>query len=194
MCLCRYDQRRLVSERRYGNRRFWCIKVNGEGKKSIWTDLDKELPQIWAEAKELYLVHKDDLGWFNGNDIRKQTDDQNLSFKEVDPLVSIIEDFLERPLPSNWYSYSPEDRRDYFDTKANCLHGLSPKEPSIIREKVCPGEILSECLLMPRAKQTSNDVKRVNKIMKSMEGWYEIGSSVFSGYGKCRGFRRVEKR
>lgn len=176
-----------------GNRRFWCVHVDGNAEKSVWKDLDDEVDQIWAEAKILYLEHSGDIGWFNGNDIRNEIEVQDQSFREVDPWKPIIESWLDTKLPSNWYSYPMADRHDWFDTKAPGLHGLSVGQESIIRQKVCPNEILNECLLKPRDMQTGQDVRRVNRIMKSMEGWTEIGSSDFNVYGKSRGFRRVPK-
>lgn len=176
-----------------GNRRFWCIHVDGGGKKSVWNDLDKEVDQIWAEAKTLYELHKGDIGWFNGNDIREEVEKQDTAFQESDPWRPLIEEWLERELPSNWYSYSMSDRRDWFDSKAPGLHGLSAGEQRIKRQKVCPNEILNECLLKPKDMQTSQDVRRVNKIMKTLPSWKEIGSSDFNAYGKSRGFRRIKE-
>ena len=175
-----------------GNRRFWCVEAYGKGNKSIWDDLPKELDQIWAEAKEIYLAHQGDGSWFNGSDIASTVEMEASRFKEVDPWKALIGEWLERSLPSNWYSYSLEERRDYFDPDAPGLHGTSYDEEVIKRSKVCPEEILNECLQKPKGQQASLDIRRVNKIMSNMEGWEKVAATNFPGYGKARGFQRIK--
>lgn len=175
-----------------GNRRFWCLEAKNEPTKSIWDSLSYEVDLLWAEAKALYQVHKNEGGWFNGQGIEALVEEEANRFKEIDPWESLIREWLDRELPDNWYKMTPEDRHDFFDPKADGLHGLSYDDKPIKRMRVCPQEILNECILKPKAQQTSLDVRRVNKIMTNMEGWRKIKPTIFSGYGQCRGYERVD--
>ena len=91
---------------RTGNRRFWPIDVF-KGKKNIFTELEKERDQIWAEAYKLY----------KGGESVYLTNDENLlansmqeDHLEMDELDQIIEDRLNWDAPiEQWQEYTHTD-------------------------------------------------------------------------------------
>lgn len=175
-----------------GNRRFWCLKVTKKATKSVWDDLSKEIPQLWAEALTLYRAHQNDGDWFGGADIRMTTEEEAAKFREVDPWIALIQSWLDTKIPEGFYGLSISERHDYFDPNAYCDHAPGPYQRAILRQRVCPQEILNECLLKPKAQQTSQDIRRVNKVMQEMPGWQKIGAYNTKGYGTSRGYERIE--
>ena len=116
-----------------GNRRFWNVKVNGDGKYKPWELDSKTIKQIWAEVvqiaesgEKLYLDPK--LETYAKQDQRKAM--------EHDEREGLVREYLEILLPDNWDSpccKTPHITED--EIKARVLkvyNGLiSDKEPFI---------------------------------------------------------------
>ena len=165
-----------------GGRRFWPIEVDvHKPTKKVPSDLPKERDQIWAEAycryqlgESLYL--KDEL-----LDAAIAMQEQ---YTEVDPLKGQIEDFLEQPIPDNWYSLSAKDRELYFYSE------MKGETSTMLRDRICALEIWRECL-QEKKTMSKADSARINNILRTLPGWEESSRIRFGeGYGRQRGFVR----
>jgi putative DNA primase/helicase len=151
-----------------GNRRFWPIRVLGDGSKQPWNLCDEEVSQIWAEAvslfnagEELYL--KGDVATIAANEQREA-----LESDDREGLVSV---YLETPLPDNWDLLDIYRRQEYF---------RSPDDPTrptgtIRRTQVSNIEIWCECFGRNRDAIKKSDSYEIEAILKSIGGWERYG-------------------
>ncbi|HCW04371.1 MAG TPA: hypothetical protein DGK91_07505 [Clostridium sp.] len=88
-----------------GNRRFWPVDVyKGKHNKDVFTDLDKEVGQIWAEAIELY---KKGYQIHPTEEEEKLAEEQQNSHMELDELEQLLEDRLKWDTPKEeWGAYT----------------------------------------------------------------------------------------
>ena len=168
-----------------GNRRFWNVKVSGEGKFKPW-DLDKDtIDQIWAEVKilaeageKLYLPHE----------LEKYAEAEQREAMEQDDREGLVRDYLERLLPENWYEKDSYARRDYFRDQDD------PTQPegTMKREHVSNMEIWCECFGRSKADLKPADSYAISSIMARIEGWQKSGRYHHDGvYGKQRIYTRT---
>lgn len=97
-----------------GNRRFWVVKVTGGIGVRHWRDkLKSEVGQIWAEA---YNIYKNGEELMLPDELDKQMRAYVETFNETmgDPLRDYLAEWLEIPLPTDWDTYEPKKRADYF--------------------------------------------------------------------------------
>lgn len=149
---------------RTGNRRFWPIEVSHGMNRAR---LEAEVDQLWAEA---YVI------WKGGENIWMDTKHLEALLAEAldehmvqDELVGQLSDFLDTPLPKNWYDLKPETRRDYIqgDTVADTTRD------TMRRDSVCISEIRVEMCGEDRRRNGGNDLlsRRLANLMNTMPGW-----------------------
>lgn len=157
-----------------GNRRFWVVGVTGGKGVRHWRDeLRANVGQIWAEAHHIYkegesLTLSDELDALARNRAEK--------FNEImgDPLRDYLSEWLEIPLPTDWDTYEPKRRVDYF-------RHYDPLEPagSVKRSRVAICEIVTTC---PYPGVTKYNPQRIGATLKSL-GWMpEKGQKRLPGF------------
>jgi predicted P-loop ATPase len=168
-----------------GNRRFWPIDVGVHpSKKSIWTDLPKEVDQIWAEAYTYWMLGEP---LYLSKDVEKLAEEMQESHREASGKEGMIRDFLEKKIPSNWDSMDLMKRRQFW----NGTLVLPEGETLVEREKVCAMEIWSECLNGDARYMKRIDSMEINGIMSAMSGWKRNKSKRrFGPYGILSGFEK----
>lgn len=103
----------------------------------------------------------------------------------TDPWESIIEEYLNRPIPEDWFDRSIEEQRNFWIFKSDENINL------IMRDRVCASEILTICLEIEPKRQTSLDRKRVLDIIrKKLEYSYKSNVKFGQSYGQTSGFLR----
>lgn len=166
-----------------GNRRFWSVDTYiNKPTKSVFNDLDNEVPQIWAEAvlrwqlgETLYLS----LEMESEAEIRRQ------GHIERDPLQGQIEDFLEKQIPKDWTKWSIERRRMFWGNPVPDTVELVP------RDRVCALEIWNECLGNYK-HPPKIEAHRINAVLEIIPGWERAGNIRFGiSYGTQKGFKPV---
>ena len=170
-----------------GNRRFWPVDVNDEKRtKNVSEDLtDYEVDQIWAEAvqaaktERLYLDDESSL----------YAAERQKAHTELDDRAGIVEQYLDRMLPTDWYAMSLAEHLIYL---------ASDDKPSkgFIRNRTCPLEIYCECFGGDVKNFTSRDKKAIEGILELSGHWLKIneGKSNFGEvYGRQRYYCRSEK-
>jgi hypothetical protein len=164
-----------------GGRRFWPVDVGvSKNIKSVFTDLDLEVNQIWAEAVFYWRIGEP--LHFTG-ELEEEAKRQQESHSEADAREGVIREFVEKPVPINWEKRTLGDRR---------IHWSGPFGQDISetkeRDRVCAAEVWCECLggdlkLLKRA-----DVIGINRILESMPGWKKCKMPFrFGPYGLVKG-------
>lgn len=169
---------------RTGNRRYWSIDVGVRPpSKSVFTDLDGEADQLWAEAvfrwrlgEPLYLpkeLERDALA------------DQE-AHRETSPREGAIVEFLSRPVPLDWQSWSREQRQVFWS-------GTLADPPELTsRTRVCAQEIWVEAFGGNPKDLSARDAKEINDIVASLPGWKRAGRAIRCGpYGPQKGLEKL---
>ncbi|MDE5706074.1 virulence-associated E family protein [Muribaculum sp.] len=170
-----------------GNRRWWIVPVNGTGDVGEWiTRLSDEVPQIWAEAYQIYL---------NGEDIcnvSKPTDEYmakmqwEYSEDAADPMSGMIDAFLDTLLPADWETRNESERRAYFRNR-----DMLDTAGTVRRDKICAVVYLCERTgLLPKDKGYKAAAVKFNAHMRGKSDWSECDRIDFTFYGRQRGYVR----
>lgn len=171
-----------------GNRRFWPVTIDvHEPTKSVWDDLDKEVDQIWAEAKVIFTLGED-LDMMTDEEKRLTLEAQEM-YREVNDKEGLIQEFLDRPVPENWDQMDLGQRRQY-------LNGNLLAEGRLVkRDKICALEVWCECLGGDARRMRRQDSIEINNVLSVLPEWRRNNSSRRYGYaGKQRGYERVKNK
>lgn len=170
-----------------GNRRFWIVKCNQTLQKRMWDENDKNYrDQFWSEAKEIYESGEE--LYLEGNLLDIATDYQNEAL-EQDERVGIVEQYLNRILPTNWHEMDLYKRRSFLNgDDFICEKG------TIQRTEVSNAEIWCECFGKSQSDLKSSDSYQLAAIMKQIGGW-ERTSSIKKQpiYGRQKIYKKVTK-
>ena len=170
-----------------GNRRYWPLDVNMDRAiKDMWKDLnDKEVQQIWAEARNRYELKE--LMWL-GDELEKAAWEHQEAHREVDPRKEDVVEYLDISLPENWYDLDILQKRDF-------LEGNSPElKGTVERDRVNADEVINECLYRKGMKLGNiYDVKDVNDMIREIPGWeYKKNIKFPKGKYPRTGFKRCK--
>lgn len=146
-----------------GNRRFWIVRVTGgKGGPRAWaTKLRKEVPQIWAEAKEIYQAGEELM--LSPDQEREMAEIvKNYGEEMGDPLREYLADWLEIRLPADWPTRDIRRRREYY-----CCYDPNEPEGVVRRDEVAVSEIVTTC---PYPGITRYSPQRIGAILRSL-GW-----------------------
>lgn len=101
----------------------------------------------------------------------------------VDPWESIIAEYLQRPIPTNWFDKSIEEQKNYW------VFNSEEDKDLMERDRVCASELLTVCLGIEAKRQTNLDRKRVIDVVRKMSEYKYLSSVRFGkSYGKTSGF------
>lgn len=174
-----------------GNRRFWPVKVGVQKiTKSLWADdIKYVIGQIWAEA---YQAFYNGEGVWIGKNIEKLAEKVQKAHTEENPLEGLLLEFLDKPLPANWYELDLQTRRDYF--RGDCFD--IDMTDSFIRDKISPIEVWCELLGGDLRRFSSYDNREIRGTLENLEGWklYRNGWSSLrfgTAYGSQRTYVRA---
>jgi len=174
-----------------GNRRFWCIDVNPvNAKYSVFNDLTPDIVcQMWAEA--YYRWQMGELLYLTG-EAEKQSIIEQEKHMEVNDKMGLIEEFLNKPIPSDWYTNSArwtKNMRDMFlKNENNSIENIELVE----RTQVCTMEIWCDCLGGDPKYLKKPEQMELTAIMAQIRGWEKAKSQLYFGsYGRLRGYKKV---
>lgn len=175
-----------------GNRRFWVIPVVAELRKyRDWSEaIRRDRDQLWAEAVHYY---KQGEPLYLSEDLEAQAKQRQQDFNDDndDPIVAMLDKYLNTLLPVNWDTMDIQARRSY-------LRDPDPlqAEGTVKRDKVCAAEFICEQLGKDMAdKDYKYLCRRVSKMIGDRPEWERVSSTKHAAklYGTQRGFRRVEQ-
>lgn len=163
-----------------GNRRFWPIDAGVQKPtKNVFTDLEGEVDQIWAEVF---------LYWQLGEKLcltgeqEKEALMQQETHRETDPKEGIINEFVERKVPPDWNKRTLNERRMYWSPEIK-----SDAEVVIDRDRICAAEIWCECFNGDLKCMKRMDSVFINRVLAKILGFKSYHGR-FSCYGQQKGF------
>lgn len=169
-----------------GNRRYWNVKVPGNGKHKPWELDDDTVKQIWAETvvyakagEKLYLPPE----------LEDYAKEEQRAAMERDDREGLVQEYLDMMLPDNWESMDVYKRREYVRDADD------PTRPVgfVRRMEVSNMEIWCECFGKPKEDMKPSDSYALSAIMERIDGWSKTGKArVIPIYGKQRIYRRDE--
>ncbi|MFT8709466.1 MAG: virulence-associated E family protein [Sporolactobacillus sp.] len=167
-----------------GGRRFLPIDVGTQKPiKDVFTDLDDEVDQLWAEAVMRWRLGE---SLFLTGELEREAKRQQEDHSETDPWEGAIRGFLERPVPLDWAKKDTNARLLYWNNEFG-----KPEHPpeTTQRDRVCAQEIWVECLGNRDLRfMKRRDAAQINDILGRIEGWKKIRTPYrFGPYGKIKG-------
>ena len=170
-----------------GNRRFWPVDVHEDLRTKLVTeDLDDyEVDQIWAEA----VVAAKTERLFLDDTARMEATERQRAHTELDDRAGLVEQYLDRKLPNNWYSMSIPEHLMYLSSDD------VPKD-GFIRSRTCPLEIYCECFGGDVKNFNSRDKKAIEGILELSGHWLRVGDAKANfgeTYGRQRYYSRTER-
>lgn len=174
-----------------GNRRFWPVRISGDGKRKAWQMSVYDVEQIWAETLVLYA--KGEKLYLEGSDVELATNEQ-ADAMESDEREGLVRTYLETLLPDDWNALSLYERRNYLNGSE---FGGESRIGTVERTLVCNMEIWCECFGRDASAMKPADSYAIAGIMKKINGWNKYqgnknGTSNFPIYGRQRCYEKIE--
>ena len=175
-----------------GDRRYFPVKCEvTEPTKNVFSDLDKERDQLWAEAVHLY---KEGLELYLDRDLEREAAQVREMHKEDRPKVGMVRAFLDRPVPIDWYELDTPARLNWLRGMDQDTQLFDPEDELnfMIRDKTCIAEIWCELFEKRKGDMRPIDSKEIGDIMRSLSDEWEVSKNPlnFGPYGRQRGFIR----
>lgn len=146
-----------------GNRRFWPVRTRSGSQKPSW-GLDREtIDQIWSETM-VYFRAGEPL--YLPAEIESIAKREQMNAMESDEREGIIEDYLNRLLPSGWDGMSLRDRREYVHDEDSLIGDR--RAGTVKRMAVTTLEIWCECLYRDRANLRRADSNELIAILERL--------------------------
>lgn len=174
-----------------GNRRFWPVRISGDGKRKAWQMSVYDVEQIWAETLVLYA--KGEKLYLEGSDVELATNEQ-ADAMESDEREGLVRTYLDTLLPDDWNDLSLYERRNYLNGSE---FGGESRVGTVERTLVCNMEIWCECFGRDASAMKPADSYAIAGIMKKINGWNKYqgnknGTSNFPIYGRQRCYEKIE--
>lgn len=169
-----------------GNRRYWNVKVPGNGKYKPW-DMDEDtVKQVWAEVM-VYAKAGEKL--YLSPELEDYAKEEQRAAMERDDREGLVQEYLDMLLPDTWDSMDVYKRRDYVRDADDPMR----PDGSVRRMEVSNMEIWCECFGKAKEDMKPSDSYSIAAIMERMDGWSRTGKAkVLPIYGKQRIYRRHE--
>ena len=167
-----------------GNRRYWNVKVPGNGKYKPW-DMDADtVKQVWAEVM-VYAKAGEKL--YLPPELEAYAKEEQRAAMERDDREGLVQEYLDTLLPGNWDSMDVYKRRDYVRDADDPMR----PDGSVRRMEVSNMEIWCECFGKAKEDMKPSDSYAIAAIMERVDGWSRTGKAkVLPIYGKQRIYRR----
>lgn len=174
-----------------GNRRFWPVRISGDGKRRAWQMSVYDVEQIWAET--LVLYSQGEKLYLEGSDVELATNEQ-ADAMESDEREGLVRTYLDTLLPDDWNALSLYERRNYLNGSE---FGGESRVGTVERTLVCNMEIWCECFGRDASAMKPADSYAIAGIMKKINGWNKYqgnknGTSNFPIYGRQRCYEKNE--
>lgn len=147
-----------------GNRRFWPVATDSERiLYDVHTELDQyDVDQVWAEAVMRYRKNETLYLSKELEAIAKKVQEEH---SEKDERASLIEEFINRKVPLNWYDMEVADRRAFLEM------GELSEDKMMLRDFISGPEIWCELFGKRESEMDNYNTKFIHEIMRNMPGW-----------------------
>lgn len=169
-----------------GNRRFWVVDTPNALHRCMLPALadldDATVRQVWGEAVEIYKAGEP---LYLTGELEAAAQEKQACYEEENPSAGLVENYLERLLPTGWDEMDMYARRQWLETDA---------EGTEQRQTVCTLEIWAEALGRNPDRLDRYGSKEVRDIMANLTGWRYQGDSRrrYKIYGSQRYYARKE--
>lgn len=166
-----------------GGRRFWVLDIDQQLRtKNVFTDLNNERDQIWAEAVTRWRLGET---LFLPPELETTARSMQEEHRARHPWEGMIQDFLEQEIPVDWSRWDSQRRQAYH------FGGVAYDGPTELRSRVCAAEIWCEVLGRQRGDMRQRDTREINQLLERMPGWENRGvQRAGQPYGMQRCFGR----
>ncbi|KXI18371.1 Virulence-associated protein E [Gardnerella vaginalis] len=168
-----------------GNRRFWNVKVSGNGKYKPWEMTRELVDQIWAETM---VISKAGEELFLDKSLEAFAQEEQREAMQQDDREGIVREYLNMLLPDTWDEMDIYRRRDYFRDMED------PTRPkgTIKRMEVSNIEIWCECFGKAKEDIKPIDSYAISAIMKRLKDWQRSDNRrTLPIYGRQRIYTRI---
>ncbi len=168
-----------------GNRRYWNVKVTGEGKRKPWEMTDEDVKQIWAEAA---VLAKAGEKLYLEPELEEFAKLEQRNAMEQDDREGLVAEYLDMLLPDDWDTMSVYDRRDYVRDGGDPTHAVGTHQRMVVSNI----EIWCECFGKSREDMKPADSYAIAAIMTRFAKWEKsLERRHLSIYGRQRIYVRV---
>lgn len=169
-----------------GNRRYWNVKVPGNGKYKPW-DMDEDtVKQVWAEVM-VYAKAGEKL--YLSPELEDYAKEEQRAAMERDDREGLVQEYLDMLLPDIWDSMDVYKRRDYVRDADDPMR----PDGSVRRMEVSNMGIWCECFGKPKEDMKPSDSYAISAIMERIAGWSKTGKAkILPIYGRQRIYKREE--
>ena len=168
-----------------GNRRFWNVKVTGQGKCKPWEMTAEVVQQIWAEVAE---IARSGEKLYLDADLEAYARQEQREAMEQDDREGIVRNYLDMLLPDDWDSMDYYRRREYIRD----IDDPTRAEGIVKRQTVSNIEIWCECFGKSKEEMRPSDSYAISAIMVRIEGWEKCGMrQMLPIYGRQRVYTRT---
>ncbi len=167
-----------------GNRRFWNVRVSGQGKYRPWQMTPELIRQVWAEVAAV----AENEALFLPPDLEEFARREQRSAMELDDREGLVLNYLDMLLPEGWEEMDWFRRRDYIrDPEDPCRPAGRYR-----RMEVSNIEIWCECFGRPKEDMKPADSYAISAIMARLDGWTRAETrKLLPLYGRQRVYSRV---
>ena len=147
-----------------GNRRFWNVKVTGNGRYKPWDMTPELVGQVWAEARVLAEAGEK---LYLDQSLEAFAQEEQREAMEQDDREGLVREYLSMLLPERW------DDMDVFERRGYVRDVNDPTRPVGVtqREDVSNMEIWCECFGKNKEDMKPSDSYAIAAIMKRLKGW-----------------------
>lgn len=169
-----------------GNRRYWNVKVPGNGRYKPW-DMDEDtVKQVWAEVM-VYAKAGEKL--YLSPELEDYAKEEQRAAMERDDREGLVQEYLDMLLPDHWDSMDVYKRRDYVRDADDPMR----PDGGVRRMEVSNMEIWCECFGKAKEDMKPSDSYAISAIMERIAGWSKTGKAkILPIYGRQRIYKREE--
>lgn len=174
-----------------GERRFWPVDVGIKPiKRSVFNDLnDDTITQIWAEARA-YWIAGEPLNL--SEEMEEVAKVKQQEHKETSAREGLIREFVERQVPEDWYKYSIDKRKLYWNSISTATQGSAEGVKLVDRDRITAIEVWCECLNGDPKYMKQTDTREINAVLGGLDGWEKSSKPMRCGpYNLQRGFVKM---
>ncbi len=184
-----------------GNRRWLMLTCDKAAQKRTVFDgsLEQIVPQLWAEAMNLYKTKYKYGNWL---DLSKESQEAALSKQQdaqaEDPMREDIENYLELPIPTNFYELGASEKRNYIQEQLSGENYPYATEYDAFmqREKVTTREVMAELFdyrIGSSDMRQNGNAKKVGMILGALQDWERKTIRMPGEKKPVKGFQRIKK-
>lgn len=173
----------FIPEDEQGTRRFLVVKATEKVDFDSLTD--EYIDQVWAEAKALYQAGEK---LYLSDEEMEQAEAVRETFTGHDGWRGQIEAFISSPVAEDWDSLSLDQKEVWKNSHANGFVTSTHR-----RTEVSAAQVWTELFGKTLADARNGEVKRIDRILKSMSCLRMVGTNVHQpGYGTQVVYKVIE--